>query len=167
MSRAGHDLMSTTPSSAGEQEYLTFTLGQEHYGVDILKVQEIRGWEPLREMHDVPPCIKGVLDFRGRIIPIIDLRIRFGVEPVEYLSTTVVIVLSRGDGDMMGVVVDAVSDVLSIHGDAIKPPPRLGTHIGNDYVTGMVSLEQGMVMLIDAERLIHPDEFEAAERQAV
>jgi purine-binding chemotaxis protein CheW len=157
--------MNMTAASA-EQEYLTFTLGQEHYGVDILKVQEIRGWEPLREMHDVPPYIKGVLDFRGRIIPIVDLRIRFAVEPVEYLPTTVVIVLSRGDGDMMGVVVDAVSDVLSIRGDAIKPPPRLGSHINNEYVTGMVSLEQGMVMLIDAERLIDPDELEAAQRQA-
>ncbi len=153
-------------ATTGEQEYLTFTLGQEQYGVDILKVQEIRGWETLREMHDVPSCIKGVLDFRGRIIPIVDLRIRFGVEPVEYLPTTVVIVLSRGDGDMMGVVVDAVSDVLSIRSDDIKPPPRLGALIDNEYVTGMVSLEQGMVMLIDAERLIDPDELEAAQRQA-
>ena len=153
-------------ATTGEQEYLTFTLGQEQYGVDILKVQEIRGWETLREMHDVPSYIKGVLDFRGRIIPIVDLRIRFGVEPVEYLPTTVVIVLSRGDGDMMGVVVDAVSDVLSIRSDDIKPAPRLGALIDNEYVTGMVSMEQGMVMLIDAERLIDPDELEAAQRQA-
>ncbi len=153
-------------ASTGDREYLSFSLGREQYGVDILKVQEIRGWETLREMHDVPPYIKGVLDFRGRIIPIVDLRIRFGVEPVEYLPTTVVIVLSRGDGDMMGVVVDAVSDVLSIRSDDIKPAPRLGALIDNEYVTGMVSMEQGMVMLIDAERLIDPDELEAAQRQA-
>ncbi len=158
--------MNASVSSAG-QEYLTFTLDQEHYGVDILKVQEIRGWEPLREMHDVPDYIKGVLDFRGRIIPIVDLRLRFGVEPVRYETTTVVIVLSRGNGDMMGVVVDAVSDVLSIRDEQIKEPPRLGAHIDNDYVTGMVSLEQGMVMLIDAERLIDPNQLEAVERQVL
>ncbi len=150
-----------------EQEYLTFTLGDEQYGVDILKVQEIRGWEPLREMHDVPESIKGVLDFRGRIIPIIDLRIRFAVQPVEYLPTTVIIVLTTGEGEMMGVVVDAVSDVLSIRSDDIKPPPKLGSHIDTDYVSGMVTLEQGMVMLIDADRLIDPGTIEAAGRQAV
>ncbi len=154
-------------TATAEQEYLTFTLGEEQYGVDILKVQEIRGWEPLREMHDVPPSIKGVLDFRGRIIPIIDLRIRFSVQPVDYLPTTVIIVLSRQEGDMMGVVVDAVSDVLSIRSEDIKPPPSLGSHINTEYVSGMVSLEQGMVMLIEADRLIDPEAIEAAERQAV
>ncbi len=154
-------------TATAEQEYLTFTLGEEQYGVDILKVQEIRGWEPLREMHDVPPSIKGVLDFRGRIIPIIDLRIRFSVQPVDYLPTTVIIVLSRQEGDMMGVVVDAVSDVLSIRSEDIKPPPSLGSHIHTEYVSGMVSLEQGMVMLIEADRLIDPEAIEAAERQAV
>ena len=154
-------------TATAEQEYLTFTLGEEQYGVDILKVQEIRGWEPLREMHDVPPSIKGVLDFRGRIIPIIDLRIRFSVQPVDYLPTTVIIVLSRQEGDMMGVVVDAVSDVLSIRSEDIKPPPSLGSHINTEYVSGMVSLEQSMVMLIEADRLIDPEAIEAAERQAV
>jgi len=154
-------------TATAEQEYLTFTLGEEQYGVDILKVQEIRGWEPLREMHDVPPSIKGVLDFRGRIIPIIDLRIRFSVQPVDYVPTTVIIVLSRQEGDMMGVVVDAVSDVLSIRSEDIKPPPSLGSHINTEYVSGMVSLDQGMVMLIEADRLIDPEAIEAAERQAV
>ena len=76
------------------EEYLTFSLGDEQYGVDILKVKEIRGWESLREMHDVPEYIKGVLDFRGVIVPIVDLRLRFGVAKVEYLATTVIIILS-------------------------------------------------------------------------
>ena len=107
--------LKTDQLQESSQEYLTFTLGEERYGVDILKVKEIRGWETLREIHDVPDYVKGVLDFRGVIVPIVDLRVRFGVENVEYLETTVIVVLStENDSSMMGIVVDSVSDVLTV-----------------------------------------------------
>ncbi len=143
-------------------EFLTFTLGEEQYGVDILKVQEIRGWESLRELPDAPAYMIGVLDFRGDIIPILDLRIRFGISDYEYKPTTVIIVLSSTDeASMMGVVVDAVSDVLAVSQTEIKPSPNMGSKIKTDYIIGMVSQESGMIMLVDSNRLVDPDEFES------
>lgn len=148
--------------SDSSQEYLTFTLGQEQYGVDILKVKEIRGWETLREMHDVPDYVKGVLDFRGVILPVVDLRIRFGVENVEYKTTTVIIVLSTdSDNSMMGIVVDAVSDVLSVKQSEMKQAPSLGSKINTDYVLGMVTGQEGMIMLVDSEKLVDKEQLEA------
>ncbi len=143
-------------------EFLTFTLGQEDYGIDILKVKEIRGWEKIRELHNTPDFIKGVLDLRGSIVPIVDLRIRFNLNDIEYHPTTVIIVLTVGeeDGHMMGIVVDAVSDVLSVTRDEIKVSPSLGSKINTDYVIGMVTKEEHMVMLVDSERLLDSEEFE-------
>jgi len=144
-----------------KQEYLTFSLGEEQYGVDILKVKEIRGWETLREMHDVPDYVKGVLDFRGVILPIVDLRIRFGVKNIEYKPTTVIIVLSSdSDSSMMGIVVDAVSDVLSVKQSEMKQAPSLGSKINTDYVLGMVSSDEGMIMLVDSEKLVDKEQLE-------
>ena len=145
------------------KEYLTFTLGVEQYGVDILKVKEIRGWENLREMHDVPEYIVGVLDFRGSIVPIVDLRLRFGVEKIEYTPTTVIIVLTTDQDDMMGIVVDAVSDVLGVKNSDIKPSPNMGSKIKTDYILGMVSKEEGMIMLVDSSRLVNIEDLEVPE----
>ena len=143
------------------QEYLTFTLGEEQYGVDILKVKEIRGWETLREIHDVPDYVKGVLDFRGVIVPIVDLRVRFGVENVEYLETTVIVVLStENDSSMMGIVVDSVSDVLTVEQSEMKRAPSLGSKINTDYILGIVSGDEGMIMLVDSEMLIDKERLE-------
>ncbi len=158
------DLVNDQHQEGDSEEYLTFSLGDEQYGVDILKVKEIRGWEVLREMHDVPDYIKGVLDFRGVIVPIIDLRIRFGVENVEYLATTVIIVLATDDDSgMMGIVVDAVSDVLSVKQSEMKKAPSLGSKINTDYVLGMVSGEAGMIMLVDSEKLVDKEQLEVPE----
>ena len=145
------------------KEYLTFTLGVEQYGVDILKVKEIRGWETLREMHDVPNYIVGVLDFRGSIVPIVDLRLRFGVEDIEYTPTTVIIILSTDNGGMMGIVVDAVSDVLGVKNSEIKMSPNMGSKIKTDYIQGMVSKEDGMIMLVDSSRLVDIEDLEVPE----
>ncbi len=151
----------TNHSEDIRQEYLTFSLGAEQYGVDILKVKEIRGWEPLRELHDAPAYIKGVLDFRGHIVPVLDLRIRFGIQQYEYKPTTVIIILStEDDKNMMGVVVDAVSDVLSVKQSEIKPSPDLGDKINTDYMLGMVTQQQGMIMLVNSDRLVDKDELE-------
>ena len=152
------------PSTEHSQEFLTFGLGNEQYGVDILRVQEIRGWEPLREMPDAPAYYKGVLDFRGHILPIVDLRIRFGVEDVAYKATTVIIVLANSrDDNMMGVVVDAVSDVLTVSQSEVKAAPDMGSKINTDYVLGMVSRDDGMIMLVDSARLIDVEELEVAD----
>ena len=133
------------------QEFLTFSLGEEQYGVDILKVKEIRGWETLRELHDVPCYIKGVLD----------LRLRFSVENIEYKTTTVIIILStENDNSMMGIVVDAVSDVLSIKQSDMKKAPSMGSKINTDYMLGVVSAEDGMIMLLDSEKLVDKEQLQ-------
>jgi purine-binding chemotaxis protein CheW len=158
---------SKNQASSPRKEYLTFTLGKEQYGVDILKVQEIRGWETLRELHDVPEYFKGVLDFRGIILPIIDLRVRFGIKNYEYKTTTVIIVLSTQDDDnMMGIVVDAVSDVLTVKQSEIKHAPSMGSKIKTDYVLGMVTRDNSMIMLVDSDRLIDRSELEVAQGAA-
>jgi len=158
------DNQSSNDSENRRQEFLTFSLGSEQYGVDILKVQEIRGWEPLRELHDVPQYIKGVLDFRGSIVPILDLRLRFGMTDVEYKPTTVIIVLSSAeDRGMMGVVVDAVSDVLSVKQSQIKPSPDMGMHINTQYVLGIVTEQDNMIMLVDSDQLVDKDELEVPD----
>ncbi len=146
------------------EQFLTFELAGEAYGVDILKVQEIRGWESVREIPNTPDYIKGALNLRGTIVPIIDLRERFNMEKMEYSATTVVIVLvveSSQGRNVMGIVADAVSDVLDIHGNDIKNSPSLGTKIDTRYMRGMFVGKKQMVMLLDADKLLDSDEFEA------
>ncbi len=146
------------------EQFLTFELAGEAYGVDILKVQEIRGWESVREIPNTPDYIKGALNLRGTIVPIIDLRERFNMEKMEYSATTVVIVLvieSSQGRNVMGIVADAVSDVLDIHGNDIKNSPSLGTKIDTRYMRGMFVGKKQMVMLLDVDKLLDSEEFEA------
>lgn len=151
--------------SSSKLEFLTFTLGDEAYGVGILKVREIRGWEKIRELHDTPGYVKGMLDLRGSIVPVIDLRIRFGIEKYEYKPSTVTIILATGDeANMMGIVVDSVSDVLSVDQSDIKQAPNLGAKINTDYVEGLVSVGGDMVMLVDSDKLLDPETFEMLSR---
>ena len=148
-------------SHSSNMEFLTFTLGNENYGVDILKVREIRGWEKIRELHDTPDYVKGVLDLRGSIVPIIDLRIRFNIAGYEYTTTTVIIVLAAdNEGGMMGIVVDSVSDVLAVNEDDIKATPSLGSKINTDYIQGMVTTDDDMVMLVESNKLLDTEAFE-------
>lgn len=141
-----------------EGQYLTFFLGSEAFGVDILKVQEIRGWEPVRPLPDSPPHVRGVLDLRGTIVPIVDLRMRFGNPGPVYEPTTVVIIVSvampEGGSQLIGMVVDGVSDVLDTADVEIKPPPNSISGIGRRYLVGMLSLEEGMVVLVDVDRIL-------------
>ena len=152
--------------NADEGQYLSFSLGGEEYGVDILKVREIREWQPVRPLPDTPEYVKGVVDLRGVVVPVIDLRIRFGLEKVEYTPTTVMIVLSTnapGGDRVFGLVVDAVSDVLDVLPDKIRPAPDLGSRINTRYILGMVSREQRMVILLEMDRLFEPEEIELPE----
>lgn len=150
-------------SAPGDGQYLSFSLGGEDYGVDILRVQEIRGWETLRPLPDTPDYVKGVLDLRGTIVPIIDLRIRLGMANVEYHPTTVIIVISvkREDGSMqlVGAVVDAVSDVLDVSAEKIRRAPNIARRINDRYILGMVSREQRMVVLLDVDKLFMANEI--------
>lgn len=145
------------------EQFLTFELAGEAYGIEILRVQEIRGWESVRELPNTPDYIKGALNLRGEIVPIIDLRERFGMEKTEYSPITVVIVLcveSIQGSNVMGIVADAVSDVLDITLADIKATPKLGSKIDTRYMRGMHMGKKQMVMLLDTDKLLDSEEFE-------
>ena len=148
-------------------QYLTFILAEESYGIDILKVQEIRGWVPVTKVPNAPSFVRGVMNLRGAIVPVIDLRLRFGLESVEYTKTTVVIVVtvrSEQGGRIVGMVGDGVSDVLNINNAAeIKDPPDFGTAVNTEFISGLVTIEAGMVMLLDVDRLLSIEEMFAVE----
>jgi len=149
-------------TSASDQQYFTFILNDQEYGVDILRVQEIRGWTSVRKMPNLPEYIKGVIDLRGTVVPIIDLSERFGMGGKEYSSLTVVIILkvysSSSDKEkIMGLVVDSVSDVYDIPPLEIKPAPDLGGNIDTDYIKGLATVDGKMVLLIDIDHLLGED----------
>lgn len=149
---------------AASNQFLTFSLANEEYGVDILRVQEIKGWTPVTHIPNAPAYLKGVLNLRGTIVPIVDLRMRFNLEAVEYTPTTVVIVLSLITGGRertFGIVVDAVSDVLNIAAADIRPKPDFGTVVDADFISGLATVGKHMVMLLDIDRLLRVDELEA------
>jgi len=150
--------------AAEGHEYLTFSLGTEEYAVDILKVQEIRGYEAVTRIANTPAFIKGVVNLRGVIVPIVDLRIKFGDAEPKYDQFTVVIVLSVL-GRVVGVVVDGVSDVTILAADQVKPAPELGT-LDTKFVTGMGTVDQRMLIIVDIERLLSSTEMQLFERIA-
>ncbi|HWP19227.1 MAG TPA: chemotaxis protein CheW [Burkholderiaceae bacterium] len=135
------------------QEYLTFRLGREEYGIDILRVQEIRGYEEPTRIANAPPFIKGVVNLRGVIVPIVDLRMRFGCEQVEYNGFTVSIILNV-KGRVVGAVVDAVSDVMELPAEAVKPAPELSSAVDAKFITGLGQVGDRMLILLDIESLI-------------
>lgn len=139
-------------------EYLSFLLGGEEYAIDILRVQEIRGYEAVTSIAHAPAFIKGVINLRGAIVPIIDLRIKFGIGLAEYTAFTVVIVLNVGER-IVGIVVDAVSDVLTVHDEAIRPPPELTNTVDLRYITGLAMLDERMLILVDIEGLMLSSEM--------
>ena len=143
------------PSAALLQtrEFLAFNLGAEEFGIDILKVQEIRCYEKPTRMAGVPDFIKGVVNLRGVIVPIVDLRIKFNLPEVEYNDFTVVIVLNL-HGRVVGIVVDGVSDVTSLQADQVKPAPEFSSHLDTSHVIGLGTLEERMLILMDIERLM-------------
>ena len=146
----------------GSNQYLSFSLGGEEYGIDILRVREIREWQRVRTLPDTPVYMKGVLDLRGTIVPIIDLRSRFKLASAEYTSTTVIIVLAvvkDKKQQMVGVVVDGVSDVLNIPASGIRDAPELGNCISARYMSGMVTLDERMVILLDVDQILSPEEL--------
>ncbi|ABM33689.1 chemotaxis protein CheW [Paracidovorax citrulli] len=160
--------MLSTPSAAqhrsGAQtatppaEYLTFRLGQEEYGIDILRVQEIRSYEQPTRMAHAPEFIKGVIDLRGVIVPIVDLRLKLNCAQAEYTDFTVVIILNVG-GTVLGAVVDAVADVVELSAEAIRPAPQFQGQVDSAFVTGIATLGERMLIVMDIESLLSSSEM--------
>lgn len=139
-------------------EYLTFTLGKEEYGVDILKVQEIRGYEAVTRIANAPEFIKGVVNLRGTIVPIVDMRIKFNLGQAEYDRFTVVIILNLRDR-VVGIVVDGVSDVAALTAEQIRPAPEFSGAFDTQYITGLGTVDNRMLILMDIEKLINNSEM--------
>jgi len=147
------------------EKFLVFTLGTEEYGIDILRVQEIRDYEAVTRIAHAPEFIKGVTNLRGIIVPIVDLRIKFRLENIQYNHQTVVIILNIRDR-VVGILVDGVSDVLTLSADQIKPAPEFGATLSAEYLTGLGSIENRMLILIDIERLMCSADMELFETAA-
>ena len=144
-------------------QFLTFILAGEEYGVDILRVQEIKGWDDVTPIPNTPDYVKGVINLRGAIIPIVDLRQRFGLEELEYGPTTVMIILkvqSEERERIMGVVVDAVSEVYNINGGELQPPPEFGGVIKTEFLRGLASVEDKMIIVLDIDHLLNANEMQ-------
>ena len=163
--------LATTERSALEHqvgaasEYLTFRLGDEEYGVEILKVQEIRGYEAVTKIANAPAFIKGVANLRGTIVPIVDMRIRFNLGEPVYDQFTVVIILNIA-GRIVGMVVDSVSDVMALSAEQIRPAPDFSSSFDTRYITGLGTVEDRMLILVDIERLMSAEDMGLIETAA-
>jgi purine-binding chemotaxis protein CheW len=159
----GHNRNNKEQDNAAQ--YLSFTLGNEEYGVDILRVQEIRSWEPVSRIPNVPSYEKGVVNLRGSIVPIIDLLEKLRIKFTEYTPLTVVVVLQTSDGNRtrtVGVVVDSVSGVIAIDKAKIQDTPDFGTKASNEFISGLVSVNERMVILLDVDKLLKLEELETS-----
>ena len=145
-----------------EGKYLTFTLAQEEYGIGILKIKEIIGMLPITSVPQTPEFVKGVINLRGKVIPVMDLRLRFGMPSIDYSDRTCIIVVEIGGQAgtiLVGTVVDTVSEVLNIKGDDIEKTPTFGTELNTDYILGMAKIEGGVKILLDIDQVLSGDEL--------
>ena len=143
-------------------QQLTFSLAGEEYGVDILSVREIRGWTRVTRIPQTPGYVLGVLNLRGAIVPVMDLRLRFGLEREGYGDNTVMIVVAVAER-LFGIVVDAVSDVVDVDPASIKPVPDMGSIVDTRYLKGLATHAERMVMLLDVEKLMRPEDVETLD----
>lgn len=146
-------------------EFLTFRLGSEEYGIDIQKVQELRGYDTVTRIANAPEFIKGVVNLRGIIVPIIDMRIKFSMGTPAYDQFTVVVILNVR-GHVVGIVVDSVSDVITLHPEQVKPVPQLGTVFDTGYLIGMGAIDERMLILVDIDLLMAGADFGFVEKLA-
>ncbi len=171
MERIGMGSETGAATVARVDEFLTFKLGGEEYGIDILKVQEIRGYEAVTRIATAPGFIKGVVNLRGVIVPIVDLRVKFALGEAKYDAFTVVIILNVA-GRVVGAVVDSVSDVLELDGKQIKPAPEFNSLLDASYITGLGTVESGggeqerLLILVDIERLMSSPDMGLLETHA-
>lgn len=156
----------TKPLEAEDaREYLAFTLGREEYGLDILRVQEIRGYEPVTRIANAPAFIKGVVNLRGTIVPVVDMRIKLDLGEATYDQFTVVIILNIA-GRIVGMVVDSVSDVTTLTPEQMRPAPEVGTSFDADYLIGLGDLGERMLILVDIDKLMTSAEMGLIEKLA-
>lgn len=151
------------------EKYLTFSLKEEEYGIGILKVKEIIGMMPITSVPRTPEFVKGVVNLRGKVIPVIDLRLKFEMESIPYSERTCIIVVeidSESETVLIGIVVDAVSEVLNIRGEEIEDSPAFGTKLDTDYILGMAKMEGGVKILLDIDRVLSTVEIKALEKTA-
>ncbi len=152
-------------ANANALEFLAFTLGQEEYGIDIQKVQELRSYDTVTRIANAPEHIKGVVNLRGIIVPIIDMRIKFNLGTPAYDQFTVVIILNVASR-VMGIVVDSVSDVITLSPEQVKPAPEMGSVLDTDYLIGLGTLDERMLILVDIDRLMSSSEMGLIEKLA-
>jgi len=146
-------------------EFLAFTLGQEEYGIDIQKVQELRGYDTVTRIANAPEHIKGVVNLRGIIVPIIDMRIKFNLGTPTYDQFTVVIILNMASR-VMGMVVDSVSDVITLTPEQVKPAPEMGAALDTEYLIGLGTLDERMLILVDIDKLMSSADMGLIETMA-
>jgi purine-binding chemotaxis protein CheW len=151
-------------TDADSREFLSFVLGEEHYALDIMSVKEIRGYESVTKIANAPAFIKGVINLRGDIVPIVDLRLKFEVGEATYNEFTIVIMLNVALR-IVGIVVDGVSDVIRLADEQIRPPPEFGVAFDSQYLLGLVPIEDHMVILVNIESLISSEELGLVDTQ--
>ena len=159
------DALTTGAKEIAGHEFLAFTLGSEEYGIDILKVQEIRGYETVTRIANAPEFIKGVINLRGIIIPVVDMRIKFNLGEPVYDQFTVVIILNI-NGRIVGMVVDSVSDVTTLTPEQVKPAPEMGTAFSSDYMIGLGTIDERMLILVNIDKLMSSAEMGLMEQLA-
>ena len=168
------ELAENVDHSAGEMtnkegKYLTFSLAGEEYGIAILKVKEIIGMMSITSVPQTPEFVKGVINLRGKVIPVVDLRLKFGMQETEYTERTCIIVVEivgQAGTVLMGIVVDSVSEVLNIIGGEIEDTPSFGTKLNTEYILGMAKMEGGVKILLDIDRVLSTEEIIALEKTA-
>ena len=163
------DAESEMYSSEREGKYLTFTLAEEEYGIGILKIKEIIGMMPVTTVPQTPDFVKGVINLRGKVIPVMDLRLRFGMEAIDYTERTCIIVVEiEGTAGhiQIGIVVDSVSEVLNINGEDIEDTPTFGTKLNTEYILGMAKTESSVKILLDIDRVLSEGEIAVLENAA-
>ncbi|SHJ91860.1 purine-binding chemotaxis protein CheW [Desulfatibacillum alkenivorans DSM 16219] len=152
-----------------EGKYLTFTLAEEEYGIGILKIREIIGMMPVTTVPQTPDFVKGVINLRGKVIPIVDLRLRFGMGSMEYTERTCIIVVEIASENVtvqIGIVVDSVSEVLNIRAEDIEPPPTFGTKLNTEFILGMAKMEGGVKILLHIDQVLSAAEVGMIEKAA-
>ncbi len=152
-----------------EGKYLTFALADEEYGIGILKIKEIIGMMPITTVPQTPDFVKGVINLRGKVIPVMDLRLRFGMEPIDYNDRTCIIVVEvtgQNGTVQIGIVVDTVSEVLNVAGKDIEDTPTFGTKLDTEYILGMAKMEGGVKILLDIDKVLNTEEIAVLEKAA-
>mgnify|MGYP001151623508 CR=1 FL=1 len=150
-----------------EGKYLTFALADEEYGIGILKVKEIIGMMPITTVPQTPEFVKGVINLRGKVIPVVALRLKFGMDEVEYTDRTCIIVVEitgTSGAILMGIVVDSVSEVLNVKGEEIEDTPTFGTKLDTAYILGMAKLDGGVKILLDIDKVLSGEEIDSIEK---